>query len=496
MEAMKTSLSPVLLVGLAGPALAWLLLQGLGESALLPVAGLMALAGALLLSGLGSVRRWLMFGFFFTLALDISKAVVPPLDRFYSPGLYITVSQALLLAGAALWLFQRVGRERRGLPFSAQDRWALLYLAWIWWSALRSPAGSLALASAVAYSLCVLSYYLVSHGLNRVEDVRLLLKALLACFALQALFTALQLATKTPIVLPGIKVAGLGLGVSMTLSLGESSAFRPIGLFNHPNVMADYTLWLLLPALAVVLLGLQRVSRRVWWVALVVLLVSSGMLLASLSRGGWASGVLGALTIGVAYWRLRLIGKGHLMLALGLVVLGLVAVAVVYPQVFLRLTEPDGRSTESRLLLNDQAFLIIRDNWLTGAGFGAYNRAAFDHIPDSWSAISSDYHRPLLMLVVHNHYLLVAAELGIPALLFWVALLVRFARQAYPLTQWRDPGLMALGVGLSGALVAHLLYLASDNYYVDIRVFLLWTFAGLLQAITRLGRMDAPGVAR
>lgn len=476
----------IALVGLAAPALAWLLLQGLGESAMLPALGLVALAGALLVSSLGSVRRVLVFGFFFMAALDMSKAVFPPLERFYSPGLYVTVAQALMLAGGLFWVFQRVSRERLALPLSRQDRWALLYLAWIWWCALRSPAGSLALASALAYSLCVLSYYLVSHALTRLEDLRLLIKAVLVCFALQAVFVALQMAVKVPIVLPGIKVAGLG--GAMTLALGESSAFRPIGLFNHPNVMADYVLWLLLPALALVLLGPQRIARRVWWTALAVLLASSGMLLASLSRGGWAAGILGAITVGAAYWRLRLIGKGHLMVALGLVVLGLAVVAVVYPQVFLRLTESDSRSTESRLLLNDQAFMIIRDHWFGGVGFGAYNQAAFDHIPGSWSAISEDYQRMLLMLVVHNHYLLVAAELGVPAVLCWFALLVRFARQAFPLTQWREPGLLALGVGLGGAMVAHMLYLASDNYYVDIRVFLLWTCAGLLQALARLAQ--------
>lgn len=483
---MKVSLSPVLLVGLAAPALAWLLLQGLGESAMLPAVGLVALAAALLVSRLGSVRRGLIFAFFFMAALDMSKAVLPPLERFYSPGLYVTVAQALMLAGGLCWVFHRLARERRGLPLSTLDRWVLLYLAWIWWCALRSPAGSLALASAVAYSLCVLSYYLVSHALTRTDDLRLVLKAVLACFALQAVFVAVQMAVKAPIVLPGIKVAGLG--GAMTLSLGDSSAFRPIGLFNHPNVMADYVLWLLLPALALVLLGPQRIARRVWWTALAVLLVSAGMLLASLSRGGWASGILGAITVGAAYWRLRLIGKAHLMVAIGLVVLGLVAVAIVYPQVFLRLTESDARSTESRLLLNDQAFMIIRDYWLGGVGFGAYNQAAYDHIPGSWSFISEDYHRPLLMLVVHNHYLLVAAELGIPAVLFWFLLLAKFARQVFPLTQWREPGLLALGVGLSGAMVAHMLYLASDNYYVDIRVFLLWTCAGLLQALTRMAQ--------
>jgi len=45
---------------------------------------------------------------------------------------------------------------------------------------------------------------------------------------------------------------------------------------------------------------------------------------------------------------------------------------------------------------------------------------------------------------------------------------------------------MALGIGLGCALISQMLFLASDNYDVDIRIFLLWLTAGLLQAMTRL----------
>jgi hypothetical protein len=51
-------------------------------------------------------------------------------------------------------------------------------------------------------------------------------------------------------------------------------------------------------------------------------------------------------------------------------------------------------------------------------------------------------------------------------------------------------------VGLGGALVSQMLFLASDNYDADIRVFMLWLTAGLLQALVRLRPWPLPDTAR
>ena len=266
----------------------------------------------------------------------------------------------------------------------------------------------------------------------------------------------------------------------------EDSAFRPIGAFDHPNVLADYLTLLLAPALAFVLMGPQRISRRAWASALGVLVVAGLMLLLSLSRGGWAAFGLAAITISVIFLRHRLIGSTHLLAAGLALVLGLGVMVTAYPQVLWRLTKPDDRSTESRVVLSDQAWTLIKREPLTGVGFGNYNRAAHEVRPPSFANISIEYQEQILKLVVHNHYLLVAAQMGLPALLFWIYLLWSMVRQAWPLHRWRDPGSWALGVGLAGALASQMLFLASDNYDADIRVFMLWLTAGLLQAMTRL----------
>lgn len=468
---------------------------------LLTAAAMMTLAGAslglpaALLIGLlglcsmvwfqGSLRRYFLLVLFFVAPFDLSKAVVPPLDRFHSPGLYLSVGHLALLALTICWGIERLLVKKVPLQRTSLDTLAFVYVGWIWLSALSAPGDPVLLgASAMSYTLCVLAYYVVSHSIESIKEVVGILKVVLLGLALQAIHVMAQLLTKSYLPLPGAKGAESSLS-TLTFGNQDASAFRPVGAFDHPNALADYLTLLIIPALAFVLMGPSRVSRKSWFAALCTLGVGGLMLLLTLSRGAWAAAVLGAAAVAWVFWRHRFIGSTHLLGAVLAGVIGLSTLVAAYPQVIYRLTEPDDRSTESRVMLNDQAIAIIKEHPLTGAGFGGYNRAAHEIHGPLWGAISEDYQEMLLKLVVHNHYLLVAAQMGIPALLFWCFLLWRMTRQAWPVQRWRDPGATALGVGLGCAMVSQMLFLASDNYDADIRVFLLWLTAGLLQALTK-----------
>jgi hypothetical protein len=69
----------------------------------------------------------------------------------------------------------------------------------------------------------------------------------------------------------------------------------------------------------------------------------------------------------------------------------------------------------------------------------------------------------------------------------FIVLLWRFVRLPWPLARFRDPPTMALAVGLAAGVAGQALFITSDNYYVDIRIFLLWLSIGLLRAVVRIG---------
>jgi len=438
-------------------------------------------------------RRMLIAGVYFLAPIDVSKAIVAPLDRFFSPGLYLSAGDAVLLMLAALWAGRRLLIERRALPLSRFDAAAFVFFAWMFARSLGTLQGTLATASAIQYGLAVLAFYVASHVLESPADVRLALRAVVFGVAAELLLVGAQMATHTQIALPGTKV----MPASDTLLFGGAGeAFRPSGFFIHPNSLADHMTLVIPPAFALVLLGRRRLDARVWWTAAATLGAATAMLLLTLSRGGWAAAVLGG---GWVLWRFlrhglvtrRQIGK---MAVAG--VFGLVAVVSVYPQLLLRLTATDDRSTESRIILTDQAWTIIKAHPWDGVGYGGYNRAAYEYIAPAFANVSQEYQEALLQLVVHNHYLLIAAELGVPAMLFFVVLLIRLVLQPRPWASWRDPTAFAMAAGLSASLVTQVLFLASDNFYADIRLFMIWLTAGTLQALVLQQRaLAAPALA-
>jgi len=474
----------------AWPPLAWALLAlagcGLGLAALLSD---QALAGPALVGLLGlalvlwwwrAPRRMLIAGLYFLAPIDVSKALVAPLDRFYSPGLYLSAAHVMLLALALLWGGHRLLIERRALPLTRLDLAALAFLAVLGLRSMGTLQGGLATASAVAYGLAVLGFYVASHALRDEADLRLALVAAAAAVGAEFLWVAAQVATGTPLALPGAKVLNSG----EMLSFGsEGSAFRPAGFFVHPNALADHMTLVLPPAFALLLLGRRQLGPRARTLALGVLAAGSVMLLLTLSRGGWAAAILGGAWVLFLAVRRGLVSRRQLGALAVAGLAGLMIVIAVYPQLLLRLTAPDQRSTESRLILADQAMTIIRAHPWAGVGYGGYNRAAYEYMAPSFAYVSAEYQTALLQLVVHNHYLLLAAELGVPAMLGFVVLLAMFVRQPRPWPAWRDDGAFAVAAGLSGALLAQALFLASDNFYADIRIFMIWLTAGTLQGL-------------
>jgi len=425
-------------------------------------------------------RRLLVAGVYFLAPIDVSKAIVAPIDRFYSPGLYLSVADVVLLMLAALWLGRRLLIERRALPLTRLDALALAYFAWMFARSLGSLQGTLAVASAVQYGLAVLAFYVASHVLESPSDLRLALRAVVAGVAAELLWVAAQMATHSPLALPGAKVLDTG---ETLLFGGAGEAFRPQGFFIHPNSLADHMTLVIPPAFALVLLGRRRLAGRVWWTALAVLAAACAMLLLTLSRGGWAAAVLGGLWVVWRFFRQGLLAPRHIAQMAAAAAVAVVAVVSVYPQILLRLTAPDDRSTESRIILADQAWTIIKAHPWVGVGYGGYNRAAYEYIAPAFANVSEEYQQALLQLVVHNHYLLIAAEMGVPAMLFFGYMLARLVLQPRPWAAWRDPTAYAMAVGLSAALVAQVLFLASDNFYADIRLFMIWLTAGTLQAL-------------
>jgi O-antigen ligase len=151
---------------------------------------------------------------------------------------------------------------------------------------------------------------------------------------------------------------------------------------------------------------------------------------------------------------------------------------VISPLIAVRLSESVRDAYDERAGLMRIALRVIEAHPLTGVGPGAYEERYKNYLAhgdtDQWLAM------------VHNEYLLRAAETGIPGGLAWLALLVLGLRQAMRVGRKGPRFLQTLGIGWSAALVA----LMWEMYWDAWRGFsyngLVWFMLGLTEAAERL----------
>jgi O-antigen ligase len=435
-----------------------------------------------------NVESFLLFMYAVTVSIDLSKALIVQ-GGIYSPGLSLFLSDLFFLPLLGLWLWRHLVVECRAPRLDGLQKFALVLLAWLWFTALISEDELAGVLAAITYTKYYCMYLIVASMVRDEARLRLILGASAVTLTIHLLFAALQVLSGGAIDLQGLKPTNVGVNLVFEAA-GGVSAFRPSGFFAHPNVLADYLAFVLPCALALVTLG-RRALGRAWPLALILTLLSVAVLVLTLSRGGWIATAVALVVMLAVGARKGLIEVRRIAAIAGVAGCLLAIVAIVYPAAYLRITESDLRSSEARLAMMDQALLIIERNPVYGVGLGGYNRAAQNNIPESYSSLSPHFQAELLKGVVHNKYLLVTAEHGFIGLALFLAVMWRHLALFASLPAWRGNLQSALALGITGAIAGQLVFYLFDHFYLDVRVELMWFFFATLVAMARLQRRAA-----
>ncbi|MBP8213988.1 MAG: O-antigen ligase family protein [Propionivibrio sp.] len=425
-----------------------------------------------------------------TVSIELTKGIIAE-GGVYTPGLYLSLSDLFLIPMATtqvvLFLLERRRRARFHPLFWAAAAW----LAWQWLEVMNSPQTLGATLTAINQTKYFVALWSVAVYLRRPEHWHELFRAVGVAVLLHLTMSLLQFGSGGAIQVQGIKAS-----TQQTLSYagaGIVELFRPSGLMAHPNALAD-ALALLLPTIIGFLAfvpGLPAAMRGKWAVVLTAALL---MLLLTLSRGGWGAFAIGSGVLLLLAYRRGLASVGHVRAALAVAAVGIMATLVVFPTAYLRLTESDNRSTSSRVLLIEQASLIIQRFPLVGVGLGAYTYAAHHNIPTSYSTIAKEFRESLLRGVVHNKYLLVTAETGIVGLLLFLNVfrvaLAALLRARFP----EDRARQTLAVGLASGVVAAMAAFMLEHANIGATVEIVWVAFGATIALTRTANRPTAGV--
>lgn len=344
----------------------------------------------------------------------------------------------------------------------------------------------LSIYNAVDITLCIygifrliimyLVYFYMANAITSKQDVKIIVVTLLVGLFCESLLGIIQ------------SLRGETFGMSL---LGETKELvglegfktpisRVMGTLNHPNSFANY-LGFFIPLTISVILALIRTKYKVLC-GLVGLLAVSALIL-TLSRGGWAGFIISIIVL------IILVNKGHLLSLrrfISIAVVGfIIMIVLILPfqeKILLRLLSEDFGASYSRITLMKVAMNMIKAHPLLGIGNNNYTEVMRSY-DDTNEQIS--YNFPY---EVHNEYLLIASEIGVIGLFFFLWFVVLLYKRGVSLIlSCNDNFISCITVGFLAGISSFLVQvLVEDVNLVSHFSFIFWVVSGVIVALSRL----------
>jgi len=373
--------------------------------------------------------------------------------------LQVRLVEVAVAAVTGLVVLHRLNAKRTPLPWSPEMWWGLLFLMWM---VVATPS-ALNGAEAIKQDIDVIAGFLfaltVLASCPTMEDLRRTLGVLLAVGA-------------------GLGAIGLrGISSLRATFAGQVGINRAHGVFAHPNDLALFTAMLLMVAIGI---ALGARSRLVRVFASLTALISLVALAASLSRGAWFGTAAGTVALVVL---LPVARRAVTRVALPLFALVALVVGLVLPspppQVLVvrerigTITKPFEDPYDQRPAIWAEAIREIKEDPWTGQGPASFPLA---------SALSGSLSQTVGAEHAHDTLLTVAAETGLPNVLFLIGLTLAVGLTLFrSVRALRDTDDAPLVAGAGAALVALVGQgLVDFTLRNPLLLFLSWTLVGVV----------------
>lgn len=272
----------------------------------------------------------------------------------------------------------------------------------------------------------------------------------------------------------------------------------------HPNMIAGI-LALCLPVFPVLAVGTgRRLPALLARLSLgVLLLVLTGLLALTQSRGGWVGVAAGWLALGVL-WGLSGQRRWARVAAVAvpalIVVVVIAAVLAVGPsQLWEMVVEAGGDqsveavvgsiSVAGRIEIWNRALYVIRDMPFTGCGLGTFREVVRAFYPLFLTAPDYD------IAHAHNIFLQMAVDLGLPGLLAYLWLLAAAGAVCWRLARRGDSLVRPAALGLAAGLTGLHVYGLADALALGSKPGLLfWVALALVAALGQAEEKRLPGL--
>ncbi len=301
-------------------------------------------------------------------------------------------------------------------------------------------------------------YYLVVNHIHSIDQLKRLAWAIFASAAVVTFYGFYQY-------LHGVDISNLEW---VDDSYFPELKIRVFSTLQNPNLLAGFLVMIMALACGFGCKAQNITGKLVFSAVFAVMAVCLAL---TYSRGAWVSLVCVLALCGVLF------NKKMLWLLL-LVPIAIWLTNGIFTERIISIFNPADTSSTLRIALWESTIMMITDRPLLGSGWGSYWLVYPQYDFFIQNAETTIFH-------AHNMYLNIAAEIGIPGLLFFLAIIFGHIRAGWTVLRTvEDPALAGLLLGLLLALFSLIIGGFTDFIMFNIQLSMLfWLFLAMLMVI-------------
>jgi O-antigen ligase len=319
----------------------------------------------------------------------------------------------------------------------------------------------------------LISGLLFFYASNEIRErrLRMVITMLMIITLIEAVFAIAQNLTGSTL---GLEVFGARQYIKGYVGLETLS--RVTGTFGHPSNLAEFFDMTLPLTVSMVFFPMKRSLRLLLIAGVVVGFIGLGL---TYSRGGIVATILASGLVLLIHLCKRLGLARGIFTSVALAVVFILLILIVPNPLQKGLFRTEYETALGRIPLMEVAFKMIRSNPFFGVGLNNYVPVAIEYdftpqqLTTGWDT------------AVHNGYLFIAGEIGIPGLVFFLALLASVVIAFLPAMRSPDPLIFCGGLGIIAGLAAYLFH-----WFTDLApwttAYVLWFLMGMAVTTGRL----------
>jgi O-antigen ligase len=308
---------------------------------------------------------------------------------------------------------------------------------------------------------CWVVFLYISNNLSDSKTVYLIVGAILLSGLFQSLVGISQYITKKPL---GLQFLGEPSSLMIDQSDSTGSNSRIGGTMGHPNKLAIFLGIILQLNMACLFakfpVNMQWHVRSMYIISFIPMLFT---LFASYSRSGWFSFLVGG-AINCSLCMIKRTGKKifSILVVSGIFIIFAAIVFVISESVRNRILMDDQGASEIREPLAQVAKNVIRHNPILGIGLNNYTSCypEYDNTSSYWLT-------GVFPEVVHNEFLLILAELGIPSFILFLYIMISTSVVLLKISKSDcDPVIPYIAIGFICGFISWSLHSQKEYQYV------------------------------